>query len=186
MLFQRSLYRAGCILALLVMLLALAACDGDATPTPAVQPAEVLARAAEDGRAEELQFGLDTSKLEKPPNNLYITNATSKVEQPGKLAATATAAAGQSGGGAGRGVGRRPVYDRPLEQPLAEDPGQLQRPGAARPGKAIGDILTGVQNPAAAGSETLDGVPTYRITGTVAPEAVRSLSPKSRPPTRSA
>ena len=161
MLFQRSLYRAGCILALLVMLLALAACDGDATPTPAVQPAEVLARAAEDGRAEELQFGLDTSKLEKPPNNLYITNATGKVEQPGKLAATATALLlGSPVEVQVVALGDDQYMTDPLSNRWQGDPGQLQRPGAARPGKAIGDILTGVQNPAAAGSETLDGVPT--------------------------
>jgi hypothetical protein len=177
---QRLIYRAGCLLALLAGLLVLAACDSDATPTPALKPEEVLAQSAEKMAAlKSFQFGLETSKLEKPPNNLYITAATGKVEQPGKLEATATALLlGSPVEVQVVALGDDQYMTDPLSKRWQKIPASFNALALLDPGKAIGDILTGVQSPTDAGSETLDGVASYRVQGTVAPDAVRSLSPE--------
>ena len=177
MLTQRSLYRAGCIVALLAGLLVLAACDTN-PPPPTLKPEDVLAQSAEKMAAlKSFQFSLDTSKLDKPPNNYFITTAEGKAEEPGKLEATATVLL------LGSPVEVKVITlgeDQYMTDPLSK---RWQRIPANTltlpdPGQAMSDILTGVQSPTDAGSETLDGAASYRVRGTLAPESVRSLSPE--------
>jgi hypothetical protein len=167
------------MLALLAALLGLVACDTNSGP-PALKPEEVLSRSADKMAAlKSFQFNLSTSKLEKAPNNLYITTAEGKAERPGKLEATATALLLNSPVEVKVvALGEDQYMTDPLSNRWQKIPASFSMLALLDPGKAMSDILTGVKDPADAGSETLDGVASYRVKGTVAPEAVRSLSPE--------
>ena len=171
--------RGVCALVLLPFLL-LAACMDGTPPTPSVAPQEVLTTAATTMAAlKSFHFNLTTSKVPKAPSSLYVTTADGDVARPGKLKATAGALL------AGVPVevqvlvsGDAQYMTDPLSKRWQKIPASFNALALLDPGKAIGDILTGVQQPVHDGSETLAGAPCTRIKGQVLPAAMRALSPE--------
>jgi lipoprotein LprG len=177
--FHLLIHRRRSGLVLLLGLLLLAACDTNSAP-PALQPGDVLSKAAPKMAAlKSFHFSLSTSKVDKAPSSLYITGADGDVARPGKLQATAKAL---TAFGAVEvhvaALGDQQYMTDPVSQRWQKIPPSFNALALLDPGKAIADILANVKNPADDGSETLDGVASYRIKATVAPEAVRALSPE--------
>jgi hypothetical protein len=166
-------------LVLLALAAVLAACDTNPGPA-AMQPDEVLRQAAPKMAAlKSFHFNLATSKVGKAPANLYITGADGDLARPGKLQATAKALL------LGNAVEVQVVADGtaqymtdPLSKRWQKIPASFNALALLDPGKAIADILASVQTPTAAGTESVDNVPSYRITATVPPASMQALSPE--------
>lgn len=166
-------------LLLLALAAGLTACDTGPAPA-AMKPDEVLRQAAPKMAAlKSFHFALSTSKVAKPPAQLYITGADGDLARPGKLQATAKALL------LGNAVEVQVVADGdaqymtdPLSKRWQKIPPSFNALALLDPGKAIADILANVQAPTDDGTETVDNVASYRIKATVPPASMQALSPE--------
>jgi LppX_LprAFG lipoprotein len=165
---------ARCILLLLLVACAATGCGG-----PESLPADqVISKAASAIQgATSFHFTFEAAKPDKPLPGLFLTKADGVAAKPDKLSATVNATFG------GIPVTLKAIVqgqDQYITDPVS---GQWTKAGADLnvtqyfdPAKGVSDILGKVKNPQNDGTETVDGVDSYRIKGVVPAAALQSLS----------
>jgi lipoprotein LprG len=159
----------------LLLLAGLLAACGDA-PVPAAT--DTIAKAATAMRGvQSMHFALDTNKLDKYPSGLFLLSADGDVAKPDKLHAHAKALlAGFAVQVQVATVGSQQFMSDPASGLWQTMPASFNVLAAFDPNKGISDILANAQNPAADGTESIDGVNCYRLKATLTPDSLRALS----------
>jgi len=157
--------------------LLLAGC-GDEKP-PAMSPDEVIKKAGPAIQApKSFHFNLATENMHTLPG-LWLTKADGDAIKPDKMHGKVTAR--------NNGVtftseivvdGEKQFWTDPLSGRWAPMPAYFNVRQLFDPAKGAADILASITNLTSDGSETIDGVASYRIKGQVPPESLRALTPE--------
>lgn len=146
---------------------------------PNLTPEQVIEKAIPAlQNANSFHFNLETSKIDKPQPGLFVTKADGDVVRPDKLVGEVSALA------YGLPVEIKVVVDG--DQQYMTDPasGQWTSMSALlnvaeyfNP-NGVADIMAGVKDLQADGTENVDGTESYRLKGSVPAEALKKLSPE--------
>ena len=170
------LKRPVALLAATLLFLSLAAC-GEPERLP---PERVIEKAVPAIQAaNSFHFTLETSKVQKPPPGLFITKADGDVVKPDKLAGDLSAVY------SGLPISVKVVVDGDSQYMTDPASGKWGSMVAGfnvaeffDPTKGVADILANVKGLTTDGTETVEGVDTYRLKGSVPTSALKSLSPE--------
>lgn len=161
--------------ALLLLPALLAACGNE---PPSLAANEIVGKAAATVPAmTSMHFLLDTNKLDKYPQGLFLIHAEGDVVRPDKLRATAKALlAGSAVELQVAGIGNDQFMTNPMSNRWEAMSSSLNVLAAFDPNKGLGAILAGAKNPQNDGSESIDGATCYRLKTTLTPKDLRDLS----------
>ncbi|HUS14471.1 MAG TPA: LppX_LprAFG lipoprotein, partial [Chloroflexia bacterium] len=139
---------------------------------------EIISKAVPAASAlTSMHFTLATNKLAKYPKGLFLTSADGDVVRPDKLRATAKALiAGAAIEIQVAGVGNEQFMTDPASNRWGAMPPTLNVLAAFDPNKGLGAILANAKDPAADGTETIDGTTAYRLKATLTPKDLGDLS----------
>ena len=165
--------RAAVLLAALVVVL-VGGC-GEAEKLP---PEKIIEKAVPAIQAaNSFHFMLETSKPDKPPAGIFISRAEGDVVKPDKLAGDLSALFSGLPINVKVVVAGKSQY---MTDPASGKWGAMSPAfNVAQffdPSKGISDILAGVKDLTAEGTESIGGVNTYKLKGSVPAAALKSLS----------
>jgi len=129
--------------------------------------------------ANSFHFILESAKPEKPPAGIFISRAEGDVVKPDKLVGELSALY------SGLPINVKVVVDGKNQYMTDPASGKWGAMSPAfnvvdffDPSKGISEIMAGVTVLVAEGTESLEGVNTYKLTGSVPASALKSLSPE--------
>ncbi len=157
------------------LLVVLASGCGEAEKLP---PEKIIEKAVPAIQAaNSFHFILESDKPDKPPAGIFISRAEGDVVKPDKLAGDLNALF------SGLPINVKVVVDGKSQYMTDPASGKWGVMSPAfnvaqffDPSKGISDILAGVKNLATAGTESLGGVNSYKLKGSVPASALKSLS----------
>jgi hypothetical protein len=170
-----SIYgRVACWGSLLLGLIILVACG-----EPSVPPAaDIISKSATAMRdVQSMSFSLDTNKLDKYPQSLFLLSANGEVARPDKLHAKAKALlVGTAIQIEAVSLGNQQYMTDPASGRWQVMPPSFNVLAAFDPNKGISDILANAKDLQNDGTETIDGTACYRLKATLSPDSLRALS----------
>ncbi|MEO6457589.1 MAG: LppX_LprAFG lipoprotein [Chloroflexia bacterium] len=129
--------------------------------------------------ANSFHFTLETGKPDKPPAGIFISRAEGDVVKPDKLSGDLNALY------SGLPINVKVIVDGQSQYMTDPASGKWGAMSPAfnvaqffDPTKGISDIMAGVKDLAAEGTENLGGVNSYKLKGSVPTSALKSLSPE--------
>ena len=169
-----TIFKRAATLAATVLVVVAGGC-GEAEKLP---PEKIIERAVPAIQAaNSCHFSLETDKPDKPPAGIFITRAEGDVVKPDKLAGDLSALF------SGLSINVKVVVDGQSQYMTDPASGKWMVMPAAfdvikffDPTKGISDIMAGVKDLAAEGTENLGGVTSYKVRGSVPASALKALS----------